>query len=52
MYAPTEDSEEQVSRDKHDMLIVTAVMNAEAENENQDYERVMGKQSDNGERLT
>ena len=69
VYAPTEDAEEQV-KDKfytrlqdvlsscktHDMLVVTGDMNAKVGDNNQNYERVMGKhglgqRNNNGERL-
>ena len=69
VYAPTEDAEEQVknkfymrlqevldTRNKHDMLIVTGDMNAKVGDDNEGYERVMGRHglgkcNDNGERL-
>ena len=69
VYAPTEDAEEEVknkfyrrlqgvldTRNKHDMLIVTGDMNAKVGDDNEGYERVMGRHglgkcNENGERL-
>ena len=69
VYAPTEDSDEEIKdnfylrlqdvldkRNTHDMLIITGDMNAKVGDQNDNYERVMGKhglgvQNDNGERL-
>ena len=69
IYAPTEDKDEKIKddfyaslqdvldkRNAHDMLIVIGDMNAKVGNQNENYERVMGKhglgeRNNNGERL-
>ena len=69
IYAPTEDTDEEIKddfytrlqdvldkRNAHDMLIVTGDMNAKVGNQNENYERVMGKhglgeKNNNWERL-
>ena len=56
IYAPTEEADEQVkdefylrlqdavdNSNKHDMLIITGDMNAKVGDQNEDFERVMGK---------